>query len=115
MTMEGDAVGSFEDWELLANSDSDLVNSPISMANSSISFEEIMADRKYVQVNRYIKTTLDSTDEGSIESDNPSWINPNSKTRFQSRNSSDQCIVDLSMEMLVVDFLKVLVIKFIGL
>ncbi|KAJ6423198.1 hypothetical protein OIU84_024184 [Salix udensis] len=56
MTMDGDAVGSFEDWELLVNSDSDLINSPISMANSSrlthpISvanssrrLEEIMAD-----------------------------------------------------------------------
>ncbi|KAB5521754.1 hypothetical protein DKX38_026073 [Salix brachista] len=99
MTMEGDVVGSFEDWELLVNSDSDLVNSPISMANSSMSFEEIMVDTEtmfrldYLSLendNRYVKTTLDSTNEGSIKSDNPSWIDPDSKTRFQRRNSSDQ-------------------------
>ncbi|KAB5521729.1 hypothetical protein DKX38_026048 [Salix brachista] len=98
-TMEGDVVGSFEDWELLANSDSELVNSPISMANSSMSFEEIMADIEsmfrldYLSLendNRYIKATLDAIDEGSVESNNPSWIDPDSKTRFQRRNSSDQ-------------------------
>ncbi|KAB5521755.1 hypothetical protein DKX38_026074 [Salix brachista] len=78
MTMDGDAVGSFEDWELLVNSDSDLINSPISMANSSrlthpISvanssrrFEEIMADTESMFRLDY------------------------SKTRFQRRNSSDQ-------------------------
>ncbi|KAJ6776517.1 hypothetical protein OIU74_000654 [Salix koriyanagi] len=103
MTMDGDAVGSFEDWELLVNSDSDLINSPISMANSSrlthpISladssrrFEEIMADTEsmfrldYLSLennNRYVKTTLDSTDEDSVESDHPSWIDSDSKTRF---------------------------------
>ncbi|KAJ6360535.1 hypothetical protein OIU77_004532 [Salix suchowensis] len=72
--MEGDtaAVTDFQDWELLANSDSDLVNSPISMANSSRGFEEIVADT-----------------EGSVESDNPSWIDPGSETRFQRRNSSE--------------------------
>ncbi|KAJ6433716.1 hypothetical protein OIU84_017420, partial [Salix udensis] len=72
--MEGDAaaVTDFQDWELLANSDSDLVNSPISMANSSRGFEEIVADT-----------------EGSVESDNPSWIDPGSETRFQRKNSSE--------------------------
>lgn len=96
--MEGDAaaVTDFQDWELLANSDSDLVNSPISVADSSRSFEEIVADTEgmfrldYFSLendNRYVKTTLDATDEGSVESDNPSWIDPGSETRFQRRNS----------------------------
>ncbi|KAB5529828.1 hypothetical protein DKX38_019909 [Salix brachista] len=98
--MEGDAaaVTDFQDWELLANSDSDLVNSPISMANSSRGFEEIVADTEgmlrldYFSLendNRYVKTTPDATDEGSVESDNPSWIDPGSETRFQRRNSSE--------------------------
>ncbi|KAJ6297896.1 hypothetical protein OIU76_019083 [Salix suchowensis] len=98
MTIDGD-VRSFEDWELLANSDSNLINSPISMANSSRSFEEIMADTKtifrldYLSLendNKYVKTTLDATDETSVESDNLSWIDLDSKTRFQRRNSSDK-------------------------
>ncbi|KAJ6763641.1 hypothetical protein OIU79_024232 [Salix purpurea] len=98
--MEGDAaaVTDFQDWELLANSDSDLVNSPISMANSSRGFEEIVADTEgmlrldYFSLendNRYVKTTPDATDEGSVESDNPSWIDPGLETRFQRRNSSE--------------------------
>ncbi|KAJ6877734.1 hypothetical protein NC651_030477 [Populus alba x Populus x berolinensis] len=96
--MEGDvaAVTDFQDWELLANSDSDLVNSPISVADSSRSFEEIVADTEGMfrldhfsleNDNRYVKTTLGATDEGSFESDNPSWIDPGSETRFQRRNS----------------------------
>ncbi|KAJ6297194.1 hypothetical protein OIU78_022843 [Salix suchowensis] len=71
--MEGDAVADFQDWELLANSESDLVNSPSSVANSSRSFLEIEA----------------GTEEGSVESDNPSWIDPVSETRFQRRNSGE--------------------------
>ncbi|KAF9670529.1 hypothetical protein SADUNF_Sadunf13G0078500 [Salix dunnii] len=98
--MEGDAaaVTDFQDWEFLANSDSDLVNSPISMANSSRRFEEIVADTEGMlrldhfsleNDNRYVKTTPDATDEGSVESDNPSWIDPGSETPFQRRNSSE--------------------------
>ncbi|CAK7328836.1 unnamed protein product [Dovyalis caffra] len=96
--MEGDAATDFQDWELLANSDSDLVNSPNSVANSSRSFEGIEAGTEgmlrldYFSLendNRYVKTAHDATEEGSTESENPSWVDPGSETRFQRRNSGE--------------------------
>ncbi|KAJ6744682.1 TRANSMEMBRANE PROTEIN [Salix purpurea] len=96
--MEGDAVADFQDWELLANSESDLVNSPSSVANSSRSFLEIEAGTEgmfrldYFSLendSRHVKTAPDASEEGSVESDNPSWIDPVSETRFQRRNSGE--------------------------
>ncbi|KAL9345064.1 hypothetical protein Peur_062739 [Populus x canadensis] len=98
--MEGDAVTDFQDWELLANSDSDsvLADSPNSVANSSKSFHEIEADTEgmfrsdYFSLendSRHVKAALDASEEGSVESDNPSWIDPGSETRFQRRNSGE--------------------------
>ncbi|KAJ6858945.1 hypothetical protein NC652_041293 [Populus alba x Populus x berolinensis] len=98
--MEGDAVTDFQDWELLANSDSDsvLAESPNSVANSSRSFHEIEADTEgmfrsdYFSLendSRHVKAALDASEEGSVESDNPSWIDPGSETRFQRRNSGE--------------------------
>ncbi|KAF2290476.1 hypothetical protein GH714_013551 [Hevea brasiliensis] len=95
--MEGEASVEFQDWELLANSDAGLINSPNS-ANNSRNFDEIEADSEGVlrldyfsleNNNRYAKTAVDASEEGSVESDNPSWIDPAPETRYQRRNSGE--------------------------
>ncbi|KAJ9129345.1 hypothetical protein P3X46_033866 [Hevea brasiliensis] len=92
--MEGEASADFRDWELLVNSDVDPINSPNS-ANNSRSFDEIEADSEGVlrldyfsleNDKRYAKTVVDASEEGSVESDNPSWIDPGSETGNQRRN-----------------------------
>lgn len=83
----------FQDWELLHNSESDLVNSENSVENPR-SFEEMEGDCSegiirldYFSLDgekRYAKTgVVDVSEEGSVESDNPSWIDPGSETRYQ--------------------------------
>ncbi|KAJ9145853.1 hypothetical protein P3X46_028185 [Hevea brasiliensis] len=95
--MEGEASVEFQDWEVLANSDAGLINSPNS-ANNSRNFDEIEADSEGVlrldyfsleNNNRYAKTAVDASEEGSVESDNPSWIDPAPETRYQRRNSGE--------------------------
>ncbi|KAK4860148.1 hypothetical protein QYF36_018147 [Acer negundo] len=107
--MEGAGAGAgdnFQDWEVLHNSDSDsgsdsgLVNSDRPNENLR-NFEEIEGDYSegiirsdYFSLdneNRYAKTSVvvDVSEEGSVESDNPSWIDPGSETRYQRKNSGE--------------------------
>ncbi|XP_050216773.1 uncharacterized protein LOC126667754 isoform X2 [Mercurialis annua] len=95
--MEG---GELQDWELLVNSDTEAVNSPNSLNSNSRNFEEIEADSDGVlrldyfsleNDNKYAKTVaavVDASDEGSVDSDNPSWIDPGPETRFNQINNS---------------------------
>ncbi|KAJ9167265.1 hypothetical protein P3X46_021929 [Hevea brasiliensis] len=92
--MEGEASADFRDWELLVNSDADPINSPNS-ANNSRNFDEIEADSEgllrldYFSLEndkRYAENVVDASEEGSVESDNPSWIDPGSETGNQRRN-----------------------------
>ncbi|KDP27369.1 hypothetical protein JCGZ_20193 [Jatropha curcas] len=92
--MDGAASAEFQDWELLVNSDTDGVNS----VNNSRNIEEIEAESEGVlrldyftleNAKRYPKTAVDASDQGFIESDNPSWIDPGPETRYQRRNSGE--------------------------
>ncbi|KAJ8759575.1 hypothetical protein K2173_007204 [Erythroxylum novogranatense] len=92
--MEGDT--EFE-WEVLVNSDSEAVNSPKSVDDSK-GFEEIGADSEsmirldYFSLendNMYTKSAVDTSDGSSVESGNPSWIDPGSDYRYQGRNSGE--------------------------
>ncbi|XWS21959.1 hypothetical protein CRYUN_Cryun30bG0102800 [Craigia yunnanensis] len=90
--MEGELL----DWEVLHNSDSEsnsiLVNS-LELRN----LEEIEGDTvgmirsDYFSLDNqsmYVKEG-DVSEEGSIESDNPSWIDPKPETRYGRNNSGD--------------------------
>ncbi|EEF36862.1 uncharacterized protein LOC8277156 [Ricinus communis] len=98
--MEGEVSGEFQDWELLVNSDTDMVHSPNSV-NNSRNLEEIEADSEGVlrldyfsleNDSRYAKTAavVDASDEGSVESDNPSWIDPGPETRYNQITNSGE-------------------------
>lgn len=89
----------FQDWELLQNTDSDLVNSENTVENQR-NLEEIEGDYSegliradYFSIDnekRHVKTSVVGgvvSEEGSVESDNPSWIEPGSETRYQRKNS----------------------------
>lgn len=86
----------FQEWELLQNTDSDVVNSE-NPVESQRSFEEIEGDYSegmiradYFSIDnekRHVKTSLVVSEEGSVESDNPSWIDPGSETQYQRKNS----------------------------
>ncbi|XVE60912.1 hypothetical protein DITRI_Ditri05aG0164800 [Diplodiscus trichospermus] len=90
--MEGELL----DWEVLHNSDSDAnsirVNSP-ELRN----LEEIEGDSEGMIRSDYFSLDNQSmyakqgdvSEEGSIESDNPSWIDPNPVTRYGRNNSGD--------------------------
>uniref|UniRef100_A0A2P2JVM2 Uncharacterized protein n=1 Tax=Rhizophora mucronata TaxID=61149 RepID=A0A2P2JVM2_RHIMU len=99
-TVEGEVVAAdFQDWEVLMDSDREVLNSPNS--DNTGNFEEIQADSEgmirldYFSLEndgRYAKSpvaVVDGSEEGSIESDNPSWIDPVSDSRYQSRNSGE--------------------------
>ncbi|KAJ0025337.1 hypothetical protein Pint_07618 [Pistacia integerrima] len=90
----------FQDWELLQSSDSDVVVNPENSVENSRNFDEIEGDYSGGMIrsdyfsleneNRYAKTSLvDVSEEGSIESDNPSWIDPGLETRFERKNSGE--------------------------
>ncbi|OAY23895.1 uncharacterized protein LOC110606669 [Manihot esculenta] len=92
--MEGEASAEFQDWELLVNSDTDVINSPNS-ANNSRNFDDVEADSEGVlrldyfspeNDNGYAKTFADASEEVSVESDNPSWIDPGLESGDQRRN-----------------------------
>ncbi|XP_021605001.1 uncharacterized protein LOC110609605 isoform X2 [Manihot esculenta] len=95
--MAGESSAEFQDWEVLVNSDADLINSPNS-PNNSRTLDEIEADSEGVlkldyfsldNDSRYAKTVVDASEEGSVESDNPSWIDPGPEPRYQRRNSGE--------------------------
>ncbi|KAK9270947.1 hypothetical protein L1049_026535 [Liquidambar formosana] len=101
--MEGEA-GEFQDWELLQNPDGVLVKNPDGgLVNSSDTVENLrelegiegdsegMIRSDYFSLDsqkRYARTAskADVSEEGSVESDNPSWIDPGSETRYESKN-----------------------------
>ncbi|XVF30200.1 hypothetical protein REPUB_Repub16aG0036900 [Reevesia pubescens] len=90
--MEGELL----DWEVLHNSDSDsnsvLVNSP-ELRN----LEEIEGDSEGIIRSDYFSLDNQSmyakegdvSEEGSVESDNPSWIDPKPETRYARNNLGD--------------------------
>ncbi|XP_044475987.1 uncharacterized protein LOC123203614 [Mangifera indica] len=91
---------NFQDWELLPSSDSDIVVNPENSVDNSRKMDEIEGDYSGGMIrsdyfsleneNRYAKSSLlDASEEGSVESDNPSWIDPGLETRFQSNNSRE--------------------------
>ncbi|KAA8528036.1 hypothetical protein F0562_035095 [Nyssa sinensis] len=97
--MEGEA-GEFQDWEVLHNlDDAGLVNSSESDENMRglegiESYSEGMISTDYFSLDfqeRYAKTVAegDVSDEGSAESDNPSWIDPASETQYPRNKSRD--------------------------
>ncbi|KAH7568368.1 hypothetical protein JRO89_XS07G0282400 [Xanthoceras sorbifolium] len=103
--MEGAGAGeNFQDWEVLHSSDSEsdskLVNTDRPVENLR-NFDEIQGDYSEGMIrsdyfsldneNRYAKTgvVVDVSEEGSVESDNPSWIDPGSEIRYQRKNSGE--------------------------
>jgi hypothetical protein len=106
--MEGEA-GEFLDWELLHNSDNTgLVNSvgaalvePSEKDGTPRNFEGIEGDSEGMirsdhfsleNRERHAKTAVegDVSEEGdSVQSDNPSWVDPGSETRYARRNSGE--------------------------
>ncbi|KAL5571771.1 hypothetical protein UlMin_021368 [Ulmus minor] len=91
-------TGDFNDWEVLHNSDTAPVNSSDSTENPR-SFEVIEGDSEGMirsdyfsldnQVRTHAQTIADVSEEGSVESDNPSWIDPVSETRYERKNSGE--------------------------
>ncbi|XP_021903429.1 uncharacterized protein LOC110818759 isoform X1 [Carica papaya] len=88
--------GEFQDWELLHNSDTAPVPSPVSDRISG-NLEEIEGETLGVfrsdyfsldNQSRYLKSD-DVTEEGSVESDNPSWIDPGTETRYARKHSGE--------------------------
>lgn len=97
--MEGEA-GEFQDWEVLNSSDPGLVNSSDTAENPR-NVEGVEDDTEgmirsdYFSLDnqgRYAKAVAaegDLSEGGSIESDNPSWIDPGSETRYARKNSGE--------------------------
>ncbi|KAL5571742.1 hypothetical protein UlMin_021339 [Ulmus minor] len=91
-------TGDFNDWEVLHNSDTAPVNSSDSTENPR-SFEVIEGDSEGMirsdyfsldnQVRTHAQTVADVSEEGSVESDNPSWIDPVPETRYERKNSGE--------------------------
>ncbi|CAK9186690.1 unnamed protein product [Ilex paraguariensis] len=93
-------AGEFQEWEVLHESDDDLgwINSPNYVENMR-NLEEIEADSggmiqtNYFSIdsqNKYAKTSMDGdVSEGSMESDNPSWIDPVSENRYLRKDSGE--------------------------
>ncbi|XP_077249706.1 uncharacterized protein LOC143889404 [Tasmannia lanceolata] len=88
-------AGKLQDWEVLPNSDTPLSSAPNLLVNSK-DFEGIDGDSEgvirsdYFTLNsekRYAKTIEEEEEEedrekDSVDSDNPSWIDPNSDSRY---------------------------------
>ncbi|XP_041004329.1 uncharacterized protein LOC121249664 isoform X2 [Juglans microcarpa x Juglans regia] len=101
--MEGEA-GEFQDWEVLHNSDTVLVKSdgaaivdPSKSDETPRNFEGIDGDSEgmirsdYFSLEskeRYAKTATEG-DVSEVDSDNPSWIDPGSETRYARKNSGE--------------------------
>ncbi|CAL1363998.1 unnamed protein product [Linum trigynum] len=96
----GEGSLEFQDWEVLAHSDTEavVISSPVSVENPR-SFEEIEADSggmirlDYFSIGNdsmFDKSVVASAAgevESSVESDNPSWIDPAIDNRFEGKNS----------------------------
>ncbi|CAN6686627.1 unnamed protein product [Malus baccata var. baccata] len=93
----GGEVGELQDWEVLHSFDPALVNS-VDSVQTPRSFEGIdvhaegMIRPDYFSLDNhdkfgYGKGVVDVAEEGSVESDNPSWIDPDSVTRYGGKES----------------------------
>ncbi|CAN1199595.1 hypothetical protein LINPERHAP2_LOCUS44890 [Linum perenne] len=82
----------FQDWEFLAHSDLDAVSSPPVSTDNPRNLEEIEADSGGMIRFDYFslgndKAVIASGDvESSVDSNNPSWIDPATDSRFESKN-----------------------------
>jgi hypothetical protein len=109
--MEAEASTEFQDWELLHNPDSDLINSPKSDDSCLLGFQAVEAesecmnmirpdyfsiDNQSVYANKTIPVADMSEEEGSVESGNPSWIDPGSDSG--SHRSNDCKFSDFDAE-----------------
>ncbi|KAK6940367.1 hypothetical protein RJ641_029898 [Dillenia turbinata] len=85
-----------QDWEMLQNSDK---SSESSENSNSRKVEDIIEDESQGMIrsnyfsldspDRYAKPSDYVSEEGSIESDNPSWIDPGSDNQFVNKNSAE--------------------------
>lgn len=85
--MEGDRA-EFNDWEVLHNSDAAMVHSSGTTDNNPRNFDEIEGDSEGMIRSDYFSldnqgrvaaetvVEADASEDGSVESDNPSWIDP---------------------------------------
>ncbi|WKA11718.1 hypothetical protein VitviT2T_029191 [Vitis vinifera] len=103
-----------QDWELLHGSDSELVISPVSAQKLS-ELEGIEGDSEGMIRSDYFsldsqgryERPVDVSEEGSIESDNPSWIDPGLETRYERKDMGEfwsDSGSDRSDERKIVDF-----------
>ena len=90
--MEGELL----DWEVLHNSNSDSDSNSILVNLPELrNFEEIEGDKEGMIKSDYFSLDNQSmyakegdvSEEASVESDNPSWIDPNPETRYVRNNS----------------------------
>ena len=92
--------GELQDWEVLPNSESGVVDSSELDETNQREFEGIEGDSEgmiqsdYFSLEnqeRYAKTTIVAASEAgdSVESDNPSWVDPGSETRFANKSSGE--------------------------
>ncbi|XP_059631011.1 uncharacterized protein LOC132273920 [Cornus florida] len=93
-------AGEFQDWEVLHKSDdTGLVNSSYSVENLK-GLEEIGSDSEgmirsdYFSLDshrKYVRSVpeADVSEGGSVESDNPSWIDPGTETRYPRKESAE--------------------------
>lgn len=92
--------GELQDWEVLLNSESGGVDSSELDESNQREFEGIEGDSEgmirsdYFSLEnqeRYAKTAIVAASEAgdSVESDNPSWVDPGSETRFANKSSGE--------------------------
>ncbi|KAF3944454.1 hypothetical protein CMV_029088 [Castanea mollissima] len=92
--------GELQDWEVLPNSESGVVDSSELDESNQREFEGIEGDSEgmirsdYFSLEnqeRYAKTAIVAASEAgdSVESDNPSWVDPGSETRFANKSSGE--------------------------
>lgn len=95
--MEGE-VGEFNDWEVLNNSDTGLVNSSENLPRNLEGIEadsEGMIRSDYFSLDNQgrfadaVAAGADVSEEGSVESDNPSWIDPAPEARYGRMNPGE--------------------------
>ncbi|KAI9075070.1 hypothetical protein K1719_034820 [Acacia pycnantha] len=102
--MEGEAV-DFQDWELLHKSedDSPLMDSA-NFAGVGVETDGGVLRHDYFSIdgpNKYstnVSEEGDGTEEGSVESDNPSWVDPTLETSQYKRNNSSEFWSDSSSD-----------------
>lgn len=99
--MEGGGGDNFHDWEVVQSSDS-ASESDSALFDDSRGVEIDATDGDYSggmirldyfsldNENRYVKSGVVEEEEGEIESDNPSWIDPGSESRYPVKNVSGE-------------------------